>query len=152
MQGDAGADRCVLLLGYRNEMESMLRRGNPGLARRFQLDKAFIFDNYDDEALLRILLRNVERRGKTIAPETARLVVLQDLARARLRPNFGNAGAVDNSVSSAVLRVEARLEALPAETRALQTELLISDFVIEKPHFTDPSIIFDGLIGCDAAL
>jgi len=45
-----------------------------------------------------------------------------------------------------------RLEALPAETRALQTELLISDFVIEKPHFTDPSIIFDGLIGCDAAL
>ena len=151
MQGDAGADRCVLLLGYRNEMESMLRRGNPGLARRFQLDKAFIFDNYDDEALLRILLRNVERRGKTIAPETARLVV-QDLVRARLRPNFGNAGAVDNSVSSAVLRVEARLEALPAETRALQTELLISDFVIEKPHFTDPSIIFDGLIGCDAAL
>jgi hypothetical protein len=79
-------------------------------------------------------------------------VVQQDLARARLRPNFGNAGAVDNSVSSAVLRVEARLEALPAETRALQTELLISDFVIEKPHFTDSSIIFDGLIGCDAAL
>ena len=152
MQGDAGADRCVLLLGYRNEMELMLRRGNPGLARRFQLDKAFIFDNYDDEALLRILLRNVERRGKTIAPETARLVVQQDLVRARLRPNFGNAGAVDNSVSSAVLRVEARLEALPAETRALQTELLISDFVIEKPHFTDSSIIFDGLIGCDAAL
>ena len=77
MQGDAGADRCVLLLGYRNEMELMLRRGNPGLARRFQLDKAFIFDDYEDEALLRILLRNVERRGKTIAPETARLVVQQ---------------------------------------------------------------------------
>ena len=37
VQGDAGADRCVLLLGYRKEMERFIRRGNPGLARRFQL-------------------------------------------------------------------------------------------------------------------
>ena len=52
VQGDAGADRCVLLLGYRKEMEAFIRRGNPGLARRFQLENAFEFDDYDDQALL----------------------------------------------------------------------------------------------------
>ncbi len=114
VQGDAGADRCVLLLGYRAQMERFLRRANPGLARRFQLDKAFVFDDYDDAALLRILLANVARRGKTIAPSTADEVVRQDFARARLRPNFGNAGAVDNSVSAAVLRAEVR--AMPRTT------------------------------------
>ena len=49
VQGDAGADRCVLLLGYGREMERFIRRGNPGLARRFQLDRAFHFDDYDDQ-------------------------------------------------------------------------------------------------------
>ncbi len=32
----------------------------------------------------------------------------------------------------------------------MQTELLLPDFVIERPHVADPSLIFDGLIGCDA--
>ena len=50
VQGDAGADRCVLLLGYRKEMERFIRRANPGLARRFQLENAFEFDDYDDQA------------------------------------------------------------------------------------------------------
>ena len=49
VSGDAGADRCVLLLGYRKEMERFLRRGNPGLARRFQLENAFEFEDFDDQ-------------------------------------------------------------------------------------------------------
>ena len=74
VQGDAGADRCVLLLGYRKEMEAFIRRGNPGLARRFQLENAFEFDDYDDQALLRILLGNVARRGKHVSFATAKQV------------------------------------------------------------------------------
>ena len=49
VSGDAGADRCVLLLGYRKEMERFLRKGNPGLARRFQLENAFEFEDFDDQ-------------------------------------------------------------------------------------------------------
>ena len=149
VQGDAGADRCVLLLGYRKEMERFIRRGNPGLARRFQLEKAFVFDDYDDQALLRILLRNVARRGKSVSFDTAKRVVRDDLAKARMRPNFGNAGAVDNCVSSAVVRAEARLETLPAAERAAQSQLVLTDFVVEKPHVADPSLVFEGLIGCE---
>jgi len=148
--GDVGADRCVLLLGYRKEMERFLRKGNPGLARRFQLENAFVFEDYDDQALLRILMRNVARRGKEVAFDTAKQVVRRDLAKARMRPNFGNAGAVDNCVSSAVVRAEARLEALPAAERATQGELLLADFLVEKPHVRDPSLVFEGLIGCEA--
>ena len=130
-------------------MERFIRRGNPGLARRFQLENAFEFEDYDDQALLRILLRNVARRGKQVTFDTARQVVARDLAKARMRPNFGNAGAVDNSVSSAVVRAEARLEALPAAERATDSSLLLEDFVVEKPHMADPSLVFDGLIGCE---
>ena len=131
VQGDAGADRCVLMLGYRKEMERFIRRGNPGLARRFQLENAFEFEDYDDQALLRILLRNVAKRGKTVSFDTAKQAVRRDLAKARMRPNFGNAGAVDNAVSGAVVRAEARLEGLPPAERATRSELLLEDFVVE---------------------
>ena len=37
VQGVPGDDRCVLLLGYEEQMGELMRGGNPGLARRFQL-------------------------------------------------------------------------------------------------------------------
>jgi hypothetical protein len=37
VQGVSGDDRWVLLLGYPDQMEAMMREANPGLARRFQL-------------------------------------------------------------------------------------------------------------------
>ncbi len=40
VQGVPGDDRCVLLLGYEDQMREMMRRANPGLARRFQLQVA----------------------------------------------------------------------------------------------------------------
>lgn len=34
VQSVPGEDRCVLLLGYRDKMETMFRNVNPGLSRR----------------------------------------------------------------------------------------------------------------------
>ena len=144
----------MLLLGYRKEMAAFIRRGNPGLARRFQLENAFEFDDYDDQALLRILLGNVARRGKRVSFAAAKQVVRRDLAKARMRPNFGNAGAVDNCVSAATLRAESRMQALPPAERALQSELLLSDFISvrdEAAHMRDdPALALEGLVGCEA--
>lgn len=46
VQNVPGEDRCVLLLGYRAEMEAFMRGTNPGLARRFAIDNAFSFEDY----------------------------------------------------------------------------------------------------------
>ncbi|KAH1912739.1 hypothetical protein KXV48_001106, partial [Aspergillus fumigatus] len=40
VQSTAGEDRCVLLLGYREQMQQMFQNVNPGLSRRFPLDQA----------------------------------------------------------------------------------------------------------------
>lgn len=48
VQSTPGDDRCVLLLGYKEQME-MLENSNPGLARRFPLSYAFEFEDFDDE-------------------------------------------------------------------------------------------------------
>lgn len=49
VQNVPGEDRCVLLLGYRAEMEEFMRNTNPGLARRFALENTFSFDDYTGE-------------------------------------------------------------------------------------------------------
>ena len=37
------------MLGYKEQMEEMIRNANPGLARRFNMADAFMFDDYSDE-------------------------------------------------------------------------------------------------------
>jgi hypothetical protein len=62
VQGVPGNDRCVLLLGYPDEMETMMREANPGLARRFQLQNAWVFEDYSKEDLLHIMRDTAKRR------------------------------------------------------------------------------------------
>lgn len=47
VQSTPGEDRCVLLLGYNDQMENMFRDVNPGLARRFPLESAFVFEDFN---------------------------------------------------------------------------------------------------------
>ncbi|KAJ8614533.1 hypothetical protein CTAYLR_000826 [Chrysophaeum taylorii] len=150
VQGVAGDDRCVLLLGYKRQMEDFVRNANPGLQRRFQLENAFVFEDYDDDALFRILMRKAKSRGRPVSFDAAKTAVRKKLAKERMRPNFGNAGTVDNMLSSAIAKSEERLSALPPDQRATETELVESDFYVEPPHYADPEkYVFEGLIGCD---
>ena len=56
-------------------MEDLVRNANPGLVRRFQLDNAFEFDDYDDDALFRILMAKVKARGRLVGVDAARAAV-----------------------------------------------------------------------------
>ncbi|KAF2112085.1 P-loop containing nucleoside triphosphate hydrolase protein [Lophiotrema nucula] len=94
VQSTPGEDRCVLLLGYKDQMEEMMRDVNPGLARRFPLDSAFVFEDFSDDELRQILDLKLTDVGFN-ATDQAKQVATDMLRRARNRPNFGNAGEVD---------------------------------------------------------
>lgn len=55
VQSVPGDDRCILLLGYTDEMERMFQNVNPGLSRRFPMASAFTFKDFTDDELSMIL-------------------------------------------------------------------------------------------------
>ena len=65
-----GEDRAVLLLGYKSEMERMMKDNNPGLERRFALHDAFEFEDYTDEQLLAILEHKMQKEQLTASVST----------------------------------------------------------------------------------
>eukprot|EP01040_Poterioochromonas_malhamensis_P002068 gene2068-2204_t len=149
IQGSPGEDRAVLMLGYRKEMEEMFANANPGLSRRFQLEDAFVFEDYDDEALLRILIKAVKQQDMKINKDTA-LFAIKQLEKARARPHFGNAGAVNNLLSNAKIRMQQRLKAL--RVSPIDKDLLIQDDFkyknfCEKPLTTNE--LLADVIGCE---
>lgn len=130
-----GDDIAVVLLGYKKQMEDMLRNANSGLARRFNLDDALFFEDYDDEALFRILGAKAKAAGLKLSLQTQRAAV-KILARQRNLPNFGNAGAIDNLLGNARVRMQKRLADLSAAQAAAQKELNVEDF--DCPHDVIP--------------
>jgi len=132
VQGTSNEDFAVLLLGYDKEMRDMLRTCNPGLARRFQSDNPFVFEDYDDDALVQIMMGMAEKRGLSLVggEETARAAVGKVLAKQRAKPNFGNAGAVRNLLDTAVQRMSRRHAATP--------DTLHSDELVAADLFSEP--------------
>ncbi|KAF1730681.1 Protein CbxX, plasmid [Beauveria bassiana] len=145
----AGEDRCILLLGYRDQMEEMLQNVNPGLSRRFPLSSAFTFEDFNQMELRSILDLKLKQQGFRVTDE-AKKVALAMLDRARNRPNFGNAGEVDTLLNEAKVRHQSRLA--QGETRRVSTvEALDFDENhdrLERAH-TNVAQLFDDTVGCD---
>lgn len=125
VQARPGDDRAVIMLGYQEEMEEMFKNCNPGLSRRFQLDQAYVFPDYDDTALLKILIKKAKESQLKISVPVAKLAV-RSLARARSKPHFGNAGAVDILLSKAKERLQRR-EGVPNELKIEDFDLNFDD-------------------------
>ena len=143
VQARPGDDRAVLMLGYRKEMEEMFKNVNPGLSRRFQLEQAFVFPDYDDNALVKILVVKAKESELKVSITVAKRAV-RLLARARAKPNFGNAGAVDILLSRAKERMQKR--------DGISNELTLEDFDMEENDAFDEEeldSLFDGLIGME---
>ncbi len=146
VQGFPGEDRCVILLGYRDQMEKMLKESNPGLQRRFQLENAFHFDDYSDEELVSILKQKLAKQSLE-ADEDAIKAALENLAYQRAtNPPFGNGGSVANLLSTAIGRMNAR-------KAGASGKLLRKDFEDpnRKASISDEDI-FTGLIGCGSVV
>lgn len=127
VQATSTEDRAVLLLGYKDEMEEMFRKVNPGLARRFPISSAFEFHDFTDKELRMILEKKLKTQG-FVASEQAKQVAMGVLSRARNRANFGNAGEVDILLDRAKEAQQIRLGKSTDTNMLLLTELKEVDF------------------------
>ena len=153
VQGVPGDDRCVLMLGYKEQMENMMRNANPGLARRFNMADAFSFEDYSDEDLLWILRKKAENDKLNISFDTAKFAV-KILSEQRRLPNFGNAGAINNLLSRAVQNMQSRLTEMGASAaERAEATMENEDFLSEEKRAAlkvNIESLFEGLIGCKA--
>ncbi|KAJ3507974.1 hypothetical protein NLJ89_g6011 [Agrocybe chaxingu] len=129
VQNVPGEDRCVLLLGYKDQMLEMFQNVNEGLKRRFDAENPFSFEDFDDAELFKILDLKLGKQ-QVGATDYAKTIAIEVLSRARNRPNFGNAGEVENLITQAKIRCVARRTALPIAERQ-------EDIVFEPEDF-DP--------------
>jgi SpoVK/Ycf46/Vps4 family AAA+-type ATPase len=152
VQSTPGEDRCVLLLGYKDQMQEMFQNVNPGLSRRFPIDQAFVFEDFTQNELDTILDLKLSEQGYEVT-DRARRVVLEMLERARNRPHFGNAGAIDNLLNAAKMHHQRRLSVKTLMTPVPDAILDAVDFDenydrAEKCN-TSVSKMFEGVIGCE---
>jgi len=153
VQGVPGDDRCVLLLGYEEEMKEMFQNVNQGLTRRFQLSDAFRFEDFTDPELQEILLFKLNKQGLG-ASKRAISVAIDVLGRARSGLNFGNGGDVENLISKAKTNYQRRQSLLPADQRSIDYIFEPEDFDIEYQRTltsagTNLQSLFQDVIGCE---
>ncbi|KAK0489357.1 P-loop containing nucleoside triphosphate hydrolase protein, partial [Armillaria novae-zelandiae] len=149
VQSTPGEDRCVLLLGYKQQMDEMFQV-SCCLSRRFAIEDAFYFDDFSTDELRQILDFKLEGQNLQ-ATEEAKKVALEVLNRAKIRPNFGNAGEVENLLTKAKMNFISRTRG--AQRTVVDTIFQPADF---DPDFDRGSHandnldeLFKDVVGCD---
>ncbi|KAH6662622.1 ATPase [Plectosphaerella plurivora] len=149
VQGVPGDDRCVLLLGYKDQMQDMLDNVNPGLSRRFPLASAFSFEDFTEPEMGQILTMKLEEQAYQITDE-ARRVAMEMLERSRNRPNFGNAGEIDILLNDAKVRHQKRFSKGKAQKEGtLEAFDIDEDFDRASRSETNVAKLFEGTIGSE---
>lgn len=110
VQGGEHDDIAVLLLGYEQQMDQMMRNQNPGLSRRFAREYAFMFDDFNPDELLQIFEFYCEKMDVSMPSQEVAEKALALLTLQKTRPNFGNAGAVELLVKNAIAKAALRPE------------------------------------------
>jgi hypothetical protein len=152
VQSTAGEDRCVLLLGYKDQMETMFQNVNPGLSRRFPLDSGFLFEDFTDDQLSHILDLKLKKQGFGVTDQ-AKKVAMECLQRARNRPNFGNAGEVDILLDKAKLQHQIRYS--KGKTKDPDTFDAVDfdkDFDRAARASMNVDALFQGTVGCETVI
>ncbi|KAI9685247.1 MAG: hypothetical protein M1822_004620 [Bathelium mastoideum] len=155
VENKPGEDLCVIMCGYKDEMENFIQNANPGLRRRFPIDDAFIFEDFSEECLGAVLDLKM-RQQHLSTTEQGRTAALEALKLAKQRPNFGNGGEVDNVLARAITNFRNRFQELPADMRSADVPLTEFDFDPEHSrslHAEDEvDRQFKDFIGLDAQI
>ncbi|KAK3117363.1 hypothetical protein LTR53_001353 [Teratosphaeriaceae sp. CCFEE 6253] len=149
IQNVPGEDRCILVLGYKEQIEEMMQNANPGLRRRFSPDSGFVFDDFDNAELAVIFDNKLKAIGFKATPK-AREVALEMLQRARNRSNFGNAGEIDKLLNDTKMRQQQRTSRdSVADPMTLEAHDFDPDFARGERATTNIAMLFQDVIGCD---
>ena len=124
---------------------------NPGLSRRFKIEDAFNFEDFDDAELLKIL--NLKLNNQNLwATDQAKKVAIEMLSRGRNRPNFGNAGEVENLISEAKARSVRRRQQIPDAERPREIIFEPQDFDPNHKRSENAATnlvkLFEDIVGC----
>ena len=154
VQNVPGEDRCVLMLGYREEMERFFNgpATNAGLKRRFGWTQAITFEDFSKDELNRIFIGELKKNGLRAKPEVS-LAVGARLEQLKRQPKFGNAGSVKEILGAAILARTARIEKLnPADRVKAEADatLLLADVQSGLPVRRSIDDIFQTIVGCDS--
>lgn len=145
VQSVPGEDRCVLLLGYKNQMESMFQKVNPGLSRRFPMSDAFTFQDFSDDEFKQVVKLKLKHLAFTVTQQ-AMDMIMAVLQRARNKPNFGNAGEVDIILNSAKLRHQKRQRPDSVHSAVLEAHDIDPDFDRIQKN-ASVRALFEGTVG-----
>lgn len=173
IQSVPGDDRCVLLIGYKDQMEEMFQvraflhrelkltllhsrsqNVNPGLARRFAIENAFDFEDFTEPQLMKILEFKLKDQDLA-ATDDAKEVARELLSRMKNRPNFGNAGEVENLLGQAKARYQKRMASVPASQRmdvVFEPRDIDPDFDRSENASSNLAKIFADVVGCDEVI
>lgn len=152
VQSVPGENRCVLLLGYKDQMEEMFQNVNPGLSRRFPISSGFFFEDFTDDELRLILDLKLKKQGFD-ATDQAKGVAMDVLGRARNKPNFGNAGEVDILLDKAKATHQKRFSSKESKKRdTLEPKDFDEDFDRGQRASTNIRMLFKGTIGCETII
>ena len=155
VQSVPGEDRCVLLLGYEDKIVEMFQNVNPGLSRRFAIEDAFHFQDFTSPQLRKILDLKLKLQGLE-ATEEAKSVADEVLGRARRRPNFGNAGEVENLLSKAKMHHQSRQSKKMISERSVDVVFEPQDFDMDFDRGLHADIncrkLFEDIIGCESVV
>ncbi|RHY06073.1 hypothetical protein DYB36_006893 [Aphanomyces astaci] len=113
VQNTGTDDIAVLLLGYEKPMLAMLRDQNPGLARRFPREHAFVFEDYSPIELLEIFHFTCKKH-QVECSHAASEVAMELLTQQKAMSNFGNAGAVNTMITTAMAKASLRVQGADA--------------------------------------
>ena len=150
VQPGPGEDLAVIMCGYEPQIKEMFRTQNPGLTRRWKLDDALRFADYTDIELAEILCSMARREGLSLTRSVADAAVVAVLSTQRDKPNFGNAGAVQNLLDSAKQRMGIRHRR--DNGSPLDMELAESDFFDAKPAGTCASLSVESSMSLSVSL
>lgn len=121
----------------------------------FSLATQSHFEDFDDQELRQILELKLKKQGLE-ATEEAKDVAIGLLSRARDRPNFGNAGDVENLISHAKAQEQKRRSMQTVKSQKAEVLFLPQDFDENFDRANNATLnlrkLFADVVGCETLI